>query len=76
MGFVLDCHILSDYFHFLMLSSDDIIPTQKFTDGVTDKFDKTLLPLKWVLGILLITKVSESRRIEVNSTARIGGVQS
>ena len=43
--------ILSDYFRFLTLSSDDIIPTQKFTDGVTDKFDKTLLPLKWVSGI-------------------------
>jgi len=27
-----------------------IIPTQKFTDDVNDKFDKTLLPLKWVLG--------------------------
>jgi hypothetical protein len=55
VGFVLDCHILSDYFRFLALSSDDISPTQKFTDGVTDKFDKTLLPLKWVSGIVNVS---------------------
>jgi hypothetical protein len=50
-------YILSDYFRFLTLSSDDIFPTQKFTDGVTDKFDKTLLPLKWVSGIVVVLTI-------------------